>query len=1075
MWMSNRPRFLCLVLLLFFREQRINDDTLMQANNDNPVLNNPYEEPQYYYDTDMNGNIDYATVINGRRPFGYDVNIVPKKRGDKTFFSQEDFISVDPNAEFINGIRKEVKAWREAGYPKASRITKELLDFWFNNKERRANLRLFFCQREAVETAVWLNEIAERDPNTGNYILNLLGERRHTVSTDDAYVLPRTAFKMATGTGKTVVMAMLILYNYLNKRANPMDTHYADHFLLCAPGITIRDRLSVLQLDYSQRSNNFERTDYYHQRGLIPPQFEKELGGLNASITIVNYQQFLPRVFSGKHASPLDGKQKWVDGELVTQKDKEDYSVMLSRILEKGVKGKRIVVINDEAHHCYLPRQNKDKSLTDDEKSDLKQENEAAMVWYEGLRQMKLLGYKLQQVYDLSATPYYLKGSGYPEYSLFPWVVSDFGLVDAIESGLVKIPYLPAYDNTTDLDEPKLRNIYECIKDKLPKRGIRAQKKKDKEDKVETSALAVQAPNLPTLLNTALEQFVKDYEDYDRGLRQAYEAMGTLYTAPPVLIVVCNNTTVSHEVYRDIAGYQDGVNEDGEPRYRKGRFDVFSNYDGMGLPKEKFPTLLIDSSALDEASTRIDEAFKKAYANEIEEFRHEYANQHGAGSADNLTDADILREVVNTVGKPGKLGGDIKCVVSVSMLTEGWDANTVTHVCGIRAFGSQLLCEQVVGRALRRQSYDLIPYDKLGREIDRKDLYKYKEENVTYKFPPEYARIIGVPFNTFKGGDTVVTKPQKPKAVIRALPERQQMEIRFPVITGYRSDNIEGSLKADFTGLQKFQLNFNQIPTETILQTVVNGDQKMLKTDYKDLRDSQVIYYFAHLMIREYYTSREHGQQFQKFPDIKQIVETWYNEQLEIVGGDGSTEQKRLVMLWDYKAVLGNINEGIHKANADHEEISAVLNYYNPEGSTIHVYRPTNKTVYPTQKSHVNYVIAEDNSWQQIAAKTLDAMECVECWVKNTYLGFRIPFTVGDENKEYQPTFIVRVKGINLIVECEDFDNDKSGNKEAKRHYLKDYWIPAANNLKTYGTWDLLEVRDIDQLEKLINDKIKQL
>lgn len=1047
----------------------------MQANNENPVLNNPYEEPMYYYDTDMNGNIDYATVINGRRPFGYDVNIVPNKRGGQAIFSQEDFVSVDPNAEFINGIRKEVKTWREAGYPKASRITKELLDFWFNNKERRANLRLFFCQREAVETAVWLNEIAERDPNTGNYILNLLGERRHTVSSDDAYVLPRTAFKMATGTGKTVVMAMLILYNYLNKRANPMDTHYADHFLLCAPGITIRDRLSVLQLDFSQRSNNFERTDYYHQRGLIPPQFEKELGGLNSSITIVNYQQFLPRVFSGKHASPLDGKQKWVDGELVTQKDKEDYSVMLSRILEKGVKGKRIVIINDEAHHCYLPKQNKDKSLTDDEKSDLKQENEAAMVWYEGLRQMKLLGYKIQQVYDLSATPYYLKGSGYPEYSLFPWVVSDFGLVDAIESGLVKIPYLPAYDNTTDLDEPKLRNIYECIKDKLPKRGIRAQKKKDKEDNVETSTLTIQAPNLPTLLNTALEQFVKDYEDYDRGLRQAYEAMGTLYTAPPVLIVVCNNTTVSHEVYRDIAGYQDGVNKDGEPRYRHGRFEVFSNYDGMGLPKEKFPTLLIDSSALDEASTRIDEAFKKAYANEIEEFRHEYANQHGAGSADNLTDADILREVVNTVGKPGKLGGDIKCVVSVSMLTEGWDANTVTHVCGIRAFGSQLLCEQVVGRALRRQSYDLIPYDKAGREIDRKELYRYKEENVTYKFPPEYARIIGVPFNTFKGGETVVTKPQKPKAIIRALPERQQMEMRFPVITGYRSDNIEGTLTADFTNLPKFKLDFNKIPTETILQTVVNGDQKMLKTDYKELRDSQVIYYFAHLMIREYYTSREHGQQFQKFPDIKNIVETWYNEQLEIIGGDGSTEQKRLVMLWNYKAVLDNIMEGVHKANADHEEISAVLNYYNPEGSTIHVYRPTNKSVWPTQKSHVNLVIAEDNSWQQIAAKTLDKMDCVECWVKNTYLGFRIPYTVGDENKEYQPTFIVKVKGINLIVECEDFDSDKSGNKEAKRHYLKDYWIPAANNLKTYGTWDLLEVRDVDQLEKLINEKIKQL
>lgn len=1052
----------------------------MQANNDNPVLNNPYEEPRYYYDTDMNGNIDYQTVINGRRPYGYDVNIVPKKRSGQAIFSQEDFISIDPNAEFINGIRKEVKEWREAGYPKASRITKELLDFWFNNKERQTNLRLFFCQREAVETAVWLNEIAERDPNTGNYILNLLGERRHSVSADDAYVLPRTAFKMATGTGKTVVMAMLILYNYLNKRANPMDTHYADHFLLCAPGITIRDRLGVLQLDYSQRSNNYERTDYYHQRGLIPPQFEKELGGLNSSITIVNYQQFLPRVFAGKHASPLDGKQKWVNGELVTQKDKEDYSVLLSRVLEKGVKGKRIVVINDEAHHCYLPKTNKDKSLTDDEKNDLKQENDAAMVWYEGLRQMKLLGYKLQHVYDLSATPYYLKGSGYPEYSLFPWVVSDFGLVDAIESGLVKIPYLPAYDNTPDLDEPKLRNIYESIKDKLPKRGIRGQKKKDKEDNVDNSSLIVQAPNLPTLLNTALEQFVKDYEEYDRGLRQAFEAMGSLYTAPPVLIVVCNNTTVSHEVYRDIAGYQDGVNEDGEPRYRRGRFDVFSNYDGMGLPKEKFPTLLIDSSALDEASATIDEGFKKAYAKEIEDFKHEYANQHGAGSADNLTDADILREVVNTVGKPGKLGADIKCVVSVSMLTEGWDANTVTHVCGIRAFGSQLLCEQVVGRALRRQSYDLIPYDKLGHEINRKELYKYKEENITFKFPPEYARIIGVPFNTFKGGKTVVSPPQKPKNILRALPERQQqMEIRFPVITGYRSDNIEGTLTADFTGLPKFKLDFNKIPTETVLQTVVNGEKKMLMSDYKELRDSQVIYYFAHLMIREFYTSKEHGQQFQKFPDIRNIVETWYHEQLEIQGGDGSPEQKRLVMLWNYKAVLDNIIEGIHQANADHEEITAVLNYYNPEGSTRYVYRPTNKDVYPTQKSHINFVIAEDNSWQQIAAMKLDAMDCVVSWVKNTYLDFRIPYTVGDENKEYKPTFIVKVKKgdsiINLIVECQDFDADNTGNKEAKRHYLKDYWIPAANNLKTYGQWDLLVLRDIDQFENLFNEKIKQL
>lgn len=499
----------------------------------------------------------------------------------------------------------------------------------------------------------------------------------------------------------------------------------------------------------------------------------------------------------------------------------------------------------------------------------------------------------------------------------------------------------------------------------------------------------------------------------------------------------------------------------------------------MGNPRDRFPSLLIDSSALDDASTRIDEAFKRSYAKEIEEFKHEYANIHGAGSADRITDADILREVVNTVGKPGKLGGDIKCVVSVSMLTEGWDANTVTHVCGIRAFGSQLLCEQVVGRALRRQSYDMLPYDSRdGHLIDRKSLAHYKSENIVYKFPPEYARVIGVPFNTFKSGNTVVPPPHKPKAIVMALPERQNLEIVFPNITGYRSDSIDGKLEADYTGLNKFVLDFDKLPLENPLQTPVNGDTKILKTNYMELRDSQVVYYLSSLMIREYYY--QEGRLFQKFGDVKKIVEKWYNEQIEVKGGDGRPEQKRAVMLWEYTAVLSSINDGIHKANEDREIVSAVLNYYNPSSSTSVVYRPTNKTVHPITKSHVNLIIAEENSWQEIAAKKLEAMDCVVTWVKNTYLGFKIPYIVSDESKEFLPTFIVRVKTpndkeVNLIVECQDYDGDKTGNKDAKRHYLRDYWIPAANNLKTYGRWDLLEVNDIDQIDKLINGKIKQL
>lgn len=188
------------------------------------------------------------------------------------------------------------------------------------------------------------------------------------------------------------------------------------------------------------------------------------------------------------------------------------------------------------------------------------------------------------------------------------------------------------------------------------------------------------------------------------------------------------------------------------------------------------------------------EDFKKVFGEEIENFKREYAQIHGAGSADNLTDGDILREVVNSVGKIGTLGAHIRCVVSVSMLTEGWDANTVTHVLGVRAFGSQLLCEQVAGRALRRRNYELRPYNKDGEEIESKDVKRYKPENIVWKFPPEYAHIIGVPFKTFKGGGTGTPPPSKPRIAIYAMKERNNLEIKFPNIVGYRYETKEGDI-----------------------------------------------------------------------------------------------------------------------------------------------------------------------------------------------------------------------------------------------------------------------------------------
>lgn len=522
----------------------------------NPILNNPYEEPRFHYDTDIDNNLDYSKVLEGRRPFSTNICINPQERTQGQIFSGSNLYDADdPDAKFINTIRDEVKKWREGGYQRTTRVTRELLNFWFNNPERQSFHKLFFCQREAVETAVYLNEIADFDPNKGRSILRNLEERLDTISDNPDDILPRTAFKMATGTGKTFVMAMIILYNYFNKKEYHNDTRFADHFLIVTPGITIKERLGVLYVD--DKKNYWDCNDYYNQRNLIPQSYRYLIGGLNEMITITNYHVFEPKVLQGKKSSPMDGKMVY-NGEthkMEKQNDKEEISNVLSRVLGRNMKGKRIIVINDEAHHCYLPK-GKEKATENSEED----ENVRAMVWYEGLRQMKRLGYKIQHVYDLSATPYYLKGSGHEAYTLFPWVVSDFGLVDAIESGLVKIPFLPSYDDSKELNEPVLRNIYEHIKDKLPKKGQKSQRKADREaaekDGKDVSKQIEQAPNLPALLTMALDQFRKDYEEYENGMRLDGEAGKDLFTTPPVFIVVCNNTTVSKEVFKYIAGYE---------------------------------------------------------------------------------------------------------------------------------------------------------------------------------------------------------------------------------------------------------------------------------------------------------------------------------------------------------------------------------------------------------------------------------------------------------------------------------------------------------------------------------------
>lgn len=1026
---------------------------------DNPILNSPYHEPLFHYATDADGALNYNDIRQGRRIFTPDINVIPQRQGPQSSIFEVNDFAPEYGEHLINLCRKEIAKWRSEKYPNTTRVTKELLTFWFDNPERHAVKKLFFAQQEAVETAVWLNEVAEKS-NAGQNILNKIRGGQQTVSSDAADQLPRIAFKMATGSGKTVVMGCFILYHYFNRQEYRSDTRFADYFLIVAPGVTIKDRLGVLFVD---TKNSHNREDYYYERGLVPKNLEHRLEKLNARLVVTNYHTFEPKMLQGNKRSPFDGKVD-LEGKKINTGNTEDFSQVVKRTLGKFKSGSRLLILNDEAHHCYLPL-SKGKT-SDNEEAD---ENERAAVWFSGLKQISQK-FKLQNVYDLSATPYYLQGSGYTPYSLFPWTVSDFGLIEAIESGLVKIPFLPESDSTQEIKMPVLRNLYEHVKDELPRKG---QRKKKSEAKEEGTKLKELPPKLPALVKQALDQFYNHYVEYFEGHRKNLEVKTNLFSAPPVFILVCNNTSVSKEVYKYIAGYE-FEDDNGKIITRQGAKDLFSNYDTQNKPHKKPPTLLIDSDALDN-SEQINDEFKKIFASEIEEFKKDYARVHGQGSAERITDAEILREVVNTVGKQGKLGSHIRCVVSVSMLTEGWDANTVTHIMGIRAFGSQLLCEQVAGRALRRMNYFLQGYDKDGNPTDD------KRKIVLEKFPPEYAHIIGVPFKMFKGGTAEPPPPPPNLTHIVALPERQEeFEITFPNVTGYRIENFEMPIKFDYSGIENFEIDGSKIPIETTLASAFSPDEKKISVkSVLEKRDAEILFHLTKELINIHFSNDEGAAQFSKFNQLKNAVTHWYENKVLLLN-ISDQRYKRLLWFEEPKKIVDHIVRGINTHKNTKEFIRPVFNYYNKFSSSKYVNGNTAKPVYPTKKSHVNYVVADTDSWEQIAAKTLEELPQVQSYVKNAFLGFQIPYQKEGKDSNYFPDFIAQCKSKdgtvkNLIVEITGMAKEKA----EKKWFVENRWLPAVNALKEkyeYPEWHFIEIaNDIRNIKNQLQEKISSI
>jgi type III restriction enzyme len=1027
-----------------------------------PILNGPYDEPRFHYATGTDGHLDYRDRRPGRRIFAPDTPQVPLASAPQSELYDLNELAANYRDHLVNLLREQLGRWRSEGYPGVtSRVTRELLSHWFDNPERADHHRLFFAQREAVEAAIWLNEVADKS-NPGTHVLNLLA-RAQASSGDPGLTLPRIAFKMATGTGKTVVMACLVLYHYLNRQTYGQDPRYADYFLLVAPGVTIRDRLGVLRVD-TQTLADHDAADCYRQRKLVPPAYAPLMAGLNARLAITNFHGFEPRLIGGNKKSPLDGKLG-PDGRKVEAR--EDDAGVLRRLLPGFKAGRRLLVLNDEAHHCYLPRAKGRDS--DDEHSAT--ENERAAVWYSGLCAVARR-WQVRAVYDLSATPYHLSGSGWPAYSCFPWVVTDFGLIEAIEAGLVKIPFLPVDDSAQHLEEPVLRNLYEHCKDLLPRKGQRTQRKDDKAEEAvppakpgKAAKLAAEPPpQLPSLLLHALEQFYRHYEGYEKGQREKGERGADLLTSPPVFIVVCSNTTVSKEVFKKIAGYE-GADAEGRPLVVPGVLPLFSNFDpATRTARPRPPSLLIDSDAL-EHSGQIDDDFKRVFAPEIEAFKRDWRIAHPEQSVDSLTDAHLLREVVNTVGRAGKLGQHVRCVVSVGMLTEGWDANTVTHIVGVRAFGSQLLCEQVAGRALRRRHYLLDP--KTGR------------------FPPEYAHIIGVPFKFFRGGEIDPLPVVEPKP-IRALPERAALEIRFPRLLGYKLAHAADRVEADFDGVPPFRLDLTSHPAHTELGSAFSGEREALRLDLDRLRDQEVVFWAAAQVLSRYYRGDDGRVRLEHFGDLRHIAQTWYERQVDLIG-ERDPRFKRLLRFEDATRVAASVFMGIEQAARRHPAAAAggpsvlpLLNHHNPRGSTAHVSGSTTKPVFATTKSHVNRVVADTDSWEQIAAKTLEQNPRVESYVKNAFLGFEVPYVdAAGTERRYLPDFIVRVRTpqgrrFNLVVEVTGFAKDKA----EKRYFMRERWLPAVNaHLELLQTepWHFFEVTEIERVKEQLEAELERL
>ncbi len=850
------------------------------------IVNSPYKKPSQYY--------EYARskkrfiLKEGRRKASYIVAGGSKKSYDE--YGQTVSIAL------TNEIRNRLKEWQIDGYKGITGVTKRLLEYWKDEHIGRNN-RFFFCQLEAIESLI--------------FILEAPANFKQGIDIPKDEDLRRYCCKMATGTGKTVVMSMVIVWQILNKVAYPNDSRFARNILIVAPNLTVKERLeTALSLD------DFNNETYYSEFKILPSnQMEKLRQG---KVLIQNWHQIQYRE---------DNKQTGVD----KRGAKSNYAHVRETLHELS-NSKGIVVINDEAHHAW--RGASDTTTTED---FTREDKEQATKWIDGLDRInKTVG--IRNVFDFSATPYMPQNKG---EKIFDWIVSDFGLTDAIEAGLVKTPRFAvrddaAIDKTT---KPKLYHIYEAndTKSKLAK-------KKEK------------TASLPEIVKIAYMHLSESWESkYEKWYK---DNKNKEQFKPPVIISVVNNTTTADRV------------------------------------EHAFKTKTLDVS-------------KKLY--EIEKTVKIHSD----------LDKDIgddLKQKLLTIGEVGKDGQFVHHVISVAMLSEGWDCKTVTHIMGLRAFSSQLLCEQTVGRGLRRTSYELNEYDM---------------------FDQEYVSVLGVPFSFLpQEGEDKNSLPESQKTCIFPVSEKERYKIVWPNIEKI-DRTISSKLALDISKVDSFVADVSKIPIINETAPLINGNpkyedialtdlQEFLHNKYNTNRKQTLILKIAEEVYGQVTAPwKQNSSKDEVVGQIFRLVEEFINSSKFKVKPNYEYERKNMVIMIKMDDIVHHVYRQIQKSSTT----SLSVHYGQPKFSSTSDCTQwwTKKNTAHFEKTHMNLCVVDSN-WELAHARELDRNEHVLSWVKNDKnLAFKIDYI--DEqgtSRKYIPDFLIKLKNDqNIILEVKGIKKER--------------------------------------------------